>query len=179
MTKIFAGIGSRELPEEIYNRLDFLLIEICGLGYDLYSGGAIGFDRKCEDFYKGCLNRQSTIFTPNKTVREYIAGHEKIRKVFNVTNIWYKALDIASKHHPAWHKITKKHIRNLHARNTLIILGEDLNSPVDFVLCWNKDRNSGGTSQGIRVAEAYDIPVFHMGEMIDEEILKAIIKLNG
>jgi hypothetical protein len=48
------------------------------------------------------------------------------------------------------------------------ILGDDLKTPVDFVLCWTPDGaetstsySTGGTGQAIRLAIANSIPVFN------------------
>ena len=51
----------------------------------------------------------------------------------------------------------------LMCRNAIQILGQDGNTPVDFVLCWTADgKASGGTGQAIRIAQAFDIPVYNL-----------------
>ena len=43
------------------------------------------------------------------------------------------------------------------------VLGEDLQTPTSFIVCWTKDgKASGGTGQALRVAKKYDIPVFNL-----------------
>lgn len=52
----------------------------------------------------------------------------------------------------------------LHARNMHIILGANLDSPVEIVICWTKDGlRSGGTGQALRLAESRDIPIYDLG----------------
>jgi hypothetical protein len=75
-------------------------------------------------------------------------------------------LEHAAKYHPAWHKCSYD-VQRLHARNSLIMLGWQLNEPVDFVICWTKDgKASGGTGQALRIAEAYNIPIFNMHDPV-------------
>ena len=81
-----------------------------------------------------------------------------------------KAMDLASRFHPAWDKLTGPTHR-LMARNAFQILGPLLDSPVLFVLCWTPSgKGQGGTGQAIRMANALDIPVFDMGKMSLNEI---------
>lgn len=64
--------------------------------------------------------------------------------------------------HPAWDRCSQ-YAKNLHARNAAIILGKGLDDPVKFVVCWTKDgKATGGTGQGIRIAESLCIPVFNL-----------------
>lgn len=63
---------------------------------------------------------------------------------------------------PAWHRCSE-YARKLHARNGFQILGRDLFSPSQFVVCWTKDGGpTGGTGQAIRLATAYQVPVFNL-----------------
>lgn len=58
--------------------------------------------------------------------------------------------------------------RRLQARNSHQILGWDLNSHSDFVICWTKGgKGNGGTGQAIRIAKDYNIPVFDCGNFRD------------
>lgn len=54
----------------------------------------------------------------------------------------------------------------MQARNSHQILGWDLETPTNFVVCYTK----GGTGQAIRIANHYNIPVFDVGayDTIDE-----------
>ena len=47
----------------------------------------------------------------------------------------------------------------------MIILGSELDKPVDFVVCWTKGaKEVGGTAMGIKVAKKYSIPVFNIAD---------------
>ena len=68
-------------------------------------------------------------------------------------------------------------------RNTYQILGKNLRDPVDFVLCWTpftrKGDPKGGTSQAIRIAEAYNIPVINLGyEKVLSEMEELVKELD-
>jgi cell division GTPase FtsZ len=56
-------------------------------------------------------------------------------------------------------------VRKLHARNAMIVLGKNLDDPVDFIICWTPGgTGSGGTGQALRIARAYGIPVYDLGD---------------
>ena len=83
---------------------------------------------------------------------------------------------IASEVHPAWERCNEW-ARGMHSRNCHQILGYDLQSPVDAVICWTPDGAVvGGTATAIRVAMKYDIPVFNLGIKDKESVLQSIKK---
>ncbi|NMA16004.1 MAG: hypothetical protein GX935_02005, partial [Erysipelotrichia bacterium] len=46
-----------------------------------------------------------------------------------------------------------------------------------FIICWTKNGSgSGGTGQAIRIAKAYDIPIFDAGKYKDIEQVKEELK---
>ena len=81
---------------------------------------------------------------------------------------------IASEVHPAWDKCNEW-ARGMHSRNCHQILGYDLQSPVDAVICWTPDGNVvGGTATAIRIALKYNIPVFNLGVKDKDNVLQSI-----
>ena len=81
---------------------------------------------------------------------------------------------IASEVHPAWDRCNEW-ARGMHSRNCHQILGYDLKSPVDAVICWTPDGAVvGGTSTAIRISMKYDIPVFNLGVPDKESVLNDI-----
>lgn len=78
-----------------------------------------------------------------------------------------KAFEIAERYHPYWFHL-KEGAKKLQARNSHQVLGKDLNTPSSFVICWTKNgKGQGGTGQAIRIAKAYDIPVYDAGSYDD------------
>lgn len=81
---------------------------------------------------------------------------------------------IASEVHPAWDRCNEW-ARGMHSRNCHQILGYDLKSPVDAVICWTPDGAVvGGTATAIRIAMKYDIPVFNLGVSDKKSVLNDI-----
>jgi hypothetical protein len=80
-----------------------------------------------------------------------------------------------AKFHPSWNSCTS-YAKKLHGRNSMIILGKDLLTPVSFVLCWTPmGKDIGGTSQSIRIARSLGIKVLNLG--IDQDLNRVISKL--
>lgn len=149
--KYYAGIGSRQTPQNILNNMTILAASLDARSYILRSGGAKGADKAFEAGAK-----QSIILRPKHATGE--------------------ARAIAASFHPAWHNCDE-YARNLHGRNAQIILGEKLNSPVDFVLCWTPNETRGGTSLGIKIARHNNIPVYNFAvELKLEEFVAEYLK---
>jgi len=153
-SKTYAGIGSRRTPDNILNLMSRVGIRLEELGYILHSGGADGADKA---FAKDVINKK--VYIPWEGFNNINNGIVK-----NST----EAMELASKYHPAWDKLSQG-ARKLMSRNMHQVLGDDLNSPVSFVICWTPDgaetstsRSTGGTGQAIRLAIDRGIPVFNM-----------------
>ena len=81
---------------------------------------------------------------------------------------------IASEVHPAWDKCNEW-ARGMHSRNCHQILGYDLQSPVDAVICWTPDgKVVGGTATALKLSMKYDIPVFNLGVSDKKSVLNDI-----
>jgi hypothetical protein len=136
----YAGIGARLTPEPVLNQMHALAITLQQNGWWLRSGAAKGADTA---FEMGAGVKKQ-IFRASQA-----AAHPE----------WAK---LAAAYHPAWDRCD--HVgKALHARNSPIVLGEDLNDPVKFVVCWTPDgKASGGTGQALRIAAVFEIPVFNL-----------------
>jgi len=158
---VYAGIGSRKTPEEILQIMEQVGGHMAEKGMVLRSGGARGADQA---FEKGCdsVNGKKEIFLPWPGF--------PTRKLFNLSEsekvenkeFFAKALAMAEKFHPAWEKL-KTPGRLLHARNCMQVLGEDLNSPASFIVCWTM--GSGGTQQALRMASRLHIPAVNIAKV--------------
>ena len=83
---------------------------------------------------------------------------------------------IASEVHPAWDRCNEW-ARGMHSRNCHQILGYDLQSPVDAVICWTPDgKVVGGTATALKLSMKYNIPVFNLGVKDKESVLQSIKK---
>lgn len=87
-----------------------------------------------------------------------------------------KAWAIAKQYHPNWNACSQA-ARAMHTRNVYQVLGHDLNTPSQLVICWTPGASgSGGTGQAIRIARAYDIPVFDLADPACHEPLCEFIQ---
>jgi hypothetical protein len=135
--KYYAGIGSRTTPIDVLERMTKVALRLDKRGYVLRSGGAEGADTAFEN---GASKPE--IFRPRHATPE--------------------AIEIASKIHPAWHHCND-YVRKLHGRNVQILLGLNLNAPVEFVICWTPGgKTIGGTGLALRLAEERGIRVYNL-----------------
>lgn len=146
---IYSGIGSRQTPDDVLDRMVKIGKSMAQKGLILRSGGAEGADIAFED---GCD------MASGKKEIYYANG----KGIVIPDNIWEQAMQIAAKTHPAWDRCSA-YAKRLHARNGFQILGRDLKTPTDFVVCWTKDGGpTGGTGQAIRLAMQHNIPIYNL-----------------
>lgn len=156
MAKIYAGIGSRETPLEILEVMTSLATILAGAGWTLRSGGAPGADTA---FEKGAahVSGPTEIFLP-------WSGFENHTSLYSSPTP--AALDLAKKHHPAWDKLSGP-AKKLMGRNSHQVMGADLQTPVDVVICWTPGGGmSGGTSQALRIALDHGIPIINLANCV-------------
>lgn len=142
----YAGIGSRETPRHICEKMTHIAYLLGQGGYKLRSGGARGADIA---FERGVENPE-------------------MKEIFYKDDICETAIKLAKQFHPNWSGCSSA-AKELHSRNVYQILGKDLNSPSLFVICWTPDgstgetsRATGGTGQAIRIARAKEIPIINL-----------------
>jgi len=156
--KYYAGVGSRETPSFVLSLMKDIGAYMATHGYTLRSGAARGADRA---FEQGC----DTVQGP--------------KEIFTAeSDIPPAAFEMAKQVHPAWNRCSP-YAKKLHARNCMQVLGPDLKTPVDFVVCWTKDGGyTGGTATAMRLADANNIPVFNLKFEKNKEQFRQKIK-NG
>jgi hypothetical protein len=139
---LYAGVGSRKAPKAPIAAAKEIGAALAAQGWTLRSGGAIGMDLS---FEAGC---------------DMLKGPKEIFRASDATeNAW----EIA-KRYRSNNRGLRTYVKNLFSRNALILLGEDLLHPVQFVICWTeRGAISGGTGHTIRMAQDYQIPVINMG----------------
>lgn len=190
--RYFTGIGSRETPEIQLKLMSDLAGSLYKSGFILRSGGAEGADTAFEhglilalrglDFshpeFLTSLKASSEIYLPFRGFN----GNQS--HLFNVSG---DALALAATVHPAWVHL-KEVVRKLHARNCYQVLGRDLRTPSEFLVCWTKDgcdsektRNSktGGTGTAIALAERSGVPVFNLATPKSCVSLAALLESKG
>lgn len=149
MTIFYAGIGSRITPTDVCDKFTLMASRLETMGYILRSGGADGSDKA---FEQGVIDPQKKI-------------------IYRPCHATPEAVELASGYHPAWHRCNE-YVRSLHGRNAMIVLGEDLALPAQFVICWTKSGGlQGGTAMGMSIAYDNKIPVFNIRDESQWEAL--------
>ncbi len=156
----YAGIGSRSTPPAVLDKMTRIAERLAARepwGYALLSGGANGADSA---FEAGADAKE--IYLPWK------GFNGRAHSAISLPNS--DAYRVAAEMHPGWKRLDEP-ARALMARNSHQILGADLRSPVDFVVCWTPDgcengatrtRETGGTGQAIALADRWGVPVFNL-----------------
>jgi len=155
MNHYYAGIGSREAPEDILELMSKIGRALQERGYILRSGGARGSDKA---FAKYVDAENSEIYRPEDSDDQ----SEKIAARVHLD--WDSKSEIAKK---------------LLGRNAKIILGNMLDCPVDFVVAWTKTNGGSGTGNAIRIArEARVRRIFNLNREQDILYLKGYLNID-
>ncbi len=169
MHKFYAGIGSRETPPTLIPIIDDIVIVLNKLNYTLRSGGAIGADSFFENKAK-----LKEIYLPQDN---YNFNNSTLHKELS-NEIIEQSYDIASKFHPNQNYL-KPPVKKLISRNTFQVLGKDLQTPSEFIICFTVDgKFTGGTSQSLRIAKYYNIPIYNLYFNDSISKLKKYLHLN-
>jgi len=152
MPVLYAGVGSRRTPHHIFDIMVRVGKKLAKTNYVLRSGGASGADTA---FAFGCSEVQG------------------LKEIFYADDATPAARQELEKHLEPSHlaALRRGGWLDLHARNCMQVLGQNLNTPVKFVLCWTSDgattkqectKATGGTGTAIKIANHYNIPVFNL-----------------
>jgi len=173
--KYYAGIGSRKTPIKIQEKMTEYAYELEKLGYILRSGGAEGADLAFEIGVQ--KDDMKEIYLPWKDF------NNNKSKYYNITK---KAFELGKEYHKGWSYL-KPGAKKLMARNGYQVLGYDLKTPSNFILCWTDDgcessekrtQKTGGTGQAIDIAYKNDIKVYNLKNSKSiKEFEKEILKL--
>ena len=132
--------------------------------YILRSGGADGAD---DAFFRGVTpelqQTRMQIFLPGDRFKRHKAG---LQGCIDATRLpaWSRALETVDKYHPVPYRLSA-FARKLMARNTMQVLGANLDDPVKFVACWTPGGALvGGTGQALRIADDHGIPTRNLGD---------------
>ncbi len=153
---IITGIGSRKVPEDMYNFITRLPLS----DHIVRSGGAQG----CDTAFEKTTNNLE-IYIPWKGFRDngILVTNPNILKL---------AEEIISEVHPAYRSLSFG-AKKLHTRNVFQVFGKNLSigEKSDMLICWTPDgaysiatcgRNTGGTATAIKLASLFDIPVYNL-----------------
>lgn len=160
--KNYTGVGSRETPSRVLADMTRIAQTLAGEGYTLRSGAAPGADTA----FEAGAGAAKVIYLP-------WAGFNEHRSPYHVVSP--AALALGARLHPEWAKLSRSG-QLLHGRNGYQVLGLDLKSPSEFVICWtSQGKRRGGTAQAIRIAEAYDVPVYNLAAWSTKAVLDRVL----
>lgn len=175
---VYTGIGSRSTPQEILDHFITIGEVLARLGFTLRSGGADGADAA---FEVGCDRGggKKEIFLPWKRFNNNLSPHFEIPQ---------EAFEIAEDIYGSRWQFLKPSVKRLMARNIQQILGKNLDSPSQCVICWTPDGclnsaqrsiKTGGTGQAISCAFENDIPVFNLSYHKTAEVIEFLSTAYG
>lgn len=180
MSKYYAGIGSRNTPAPVLDLMIEIAKKLAAKGWILRSGGARGADEafehgvnswwlyRCDPALKVPCPKE--IFFANDVKGDLLSLHAK---------------NMAKEFHPAWSKMTE-YSQRLHARNAFQIMGRDMKTPVDIVICWTPDgctkheqrtMMTGGTGTAISIASSQNIRVLNLRNPQTVEVIKKKLEI--
>lgn len=157
--------------------MKLLAVRLADEGYTLRSGAAAGADSA---FETGCdeASGMKDIFLP------WRGFNNNLSQLYDQHPDCFK---IAGELHYAWKHLNPS-VHKLMARNVHQVLGQDLHTPSDFVVCWTPDgctsieqytSKTGGTGLAIALASVNNIPVFNLNRKGSYESLVEFISVDG
>ena len=142
---IYAGIGARQTPAATLRDMTIMAAWAARTGWHLATGGASGADSA---FAQGAPTSKRTIYLP---WRGFGGQCDPDCRVLAATQM-ERCMDIVRRLHPAWHRCSPG-AQKLHARNAAVLLGCNLDRPIDAVVCWTPGGAVvGGTGMALRIA---------------------------
>ncbi len=168
--KYYAGIGTRKAPPEARELIHEFALELNHQGFTLRSGGADGADTFFEE-----IAALKEIFLPWKGFNNRPHIREPAEGSAYFQGPTQDAVELAREIIPAYDE-REYGPRMLLARNMHQILGDDLATPVEFVICWTLDgKVAGGTAHAIKLARKRKIPVYNLARDREVKALRATL----
>ena len=181
-----ALIGSRQLEQkqEYFEDIELcynVCMRLAQLGITFTSGLCeLGMDGIAQKAYSQAVDLG---LAKESQFEVYVADQYNIRKsklprkhlaIVRNKDLISETERIASEVHPAWDRCNEW-ARGMHSRNCHQILGYDLQSPVDAVICWTPNGAVvGGTRTALKLAMKAGIPIFNLGVSDKKSVLNDI-----
>ncbi len=168
---IYAGIGQRITPPNVLQDMTRMSAWLSRTGWHLCTGGADGADSA---FARGAPANHRTIYLPWRRYNDLDGSDCLVLSGDRLD----ECMEIAARNHPAWSRCSPA-IKKLHARNVAILLGSDLDRPVDAVVAWTlKGEVVGGTGMGLRIAMSHGIPVLNLANISSREVCQRLLGIR-
>lgn len=158
MNKYITMVGSRETPQHILEQMENIAHALGNRGYIIRSGGADGADTAAEN---GAITggAEYEIYLPWKNFN----GNQSFLYLDKLSNR-IQAVEYARMVHPVFDGLSDG-AQKLHTRNVYQVLGQDLKTPSQFLICWTPNgKTIGGTATAIRLAEKFNVPICNLAK---------------
>lgn len=177
--KYFTLVGSRETPQDAFDTLKHMAWYLALDGWVGRSGGADGADSALE---------MALLKLPNN-MEVYLPWNNFNGRKANGTHLidasklptYNDAMLIAEHTHPAWEKCSRG-ARSLHARNVYQVLGRDLQTPSNILICWAIPTTTGvkgGTNTAVQLAKQHGCRVINICGMDDETAMSKLKEVTN
>lgn len=170
--KYVTFVGSRQTPSAVITQATKVLFEYLCLGYVIRSGNATGLDSIVTTY---CSEKEREIYLPYEDFNYKQFGKSMNNAFLPNQEYWpnyQHAIELVYQYHLLHNAVPKEHMKYL-ARDVYEVLGIDLKTPSEKVICWTPDgaettaectRQTGGTGMAIRIADAFGIPVVNLNK---------------
>jgi hypothetical protein len=191
-TMTYAGIGSREAPTEVLEQMTEVAKYLEGIGYTLNTGKTYPAKPSSDPKYQAQYEERLAFskkyngkvgLDEEGADRAFSLGATK-KNLFSPEKHGSRPREqaIAKEIHLNWSALVNKGPGGpkLMARNTNQIFGNNLDTPVDFVLFYAKEtsnplRPAGGTGQAVEMARRKGIPTINMADLNWRTQLDAVL----
>ena len=168
--KHYAGIGARATPPDVLAVMQDLGARLEQDGWKLRSGGARGADAAFERGVIDPTNKE--IYLPGRSFNQRNSSQPGMIDATQLA-AFDRALEAVFKYHPAPDRLSP-FARNLMARNSMQMLGSDMQTPSKMVVAWTPGAASvGGTGQALRMAGDLGIVVRNLA---DPRTMNSVLK---
>jgi hypothetical protein len=176
---VYAGVGSRGTPVEVLALMEALAERLAGERWLLRTGLSPGAD---EAFYRGALlgGGEVELYLPwaGFQAGARLAGEgSRVRELAQPSA---GACELARLFHAGWQQLDRPQ-RRLLARDAHEVLGADLDTPAQLLVCWTADGSldgeglyDDGTGQALRIAREHGVPVLNLARPAHVEALAGI-----
>lgn len=171
----FAGIGPRDTPQDVLERMAHMGHMFAEAGWIGVSGYADGADQA---WLSKVPFEQQEVWLPWNSYNgatEYKDPHGRFHRV----RIGHDIHAVAKNCYAGdWNGLSNgAHL--LFARNVAIIARDTLDTPVDLVVYWQSEQGErkpyGGTNHAVRVAKAIDVPCFNIRLMQEVQAMSEFV----
>lgn len=168
--KPYTIVANNDVPPEIASKFEEIAKRLEQREYTVRIGGMEGIDDRIEKAVKK--------FELHLPWREFNGKQSKF--YYNGE----RAFAVAKMFHPTFDSM-KKGIQAFLAKNARLILGDKMNSPTLFLLCWTEDgaesirertAKTGFSGHPIAIASALGVPIFNLAKSDAEQRLNFLVE---